>query len=279
METKAYHQAPLPFIGQKRFFLKKFREVLNENIKNDGTGWTIVDVFGGSGLLANNAKHLKPNARVIYNDFDGYSERLKHIADINHMRQTLFAMLSEVERQKPIPNNIKQDIVELLKNHKGYLDIQSLATWLLFSGKQIKTLDELYKQKWYNGVRTRDYKSAEGYLTDIEVTHECYTQLMPKYQSNPKTLLLLDPPYLYTGQGAYKQDKYFGMISFLKLMQLVRPPYIFFSSTKSEILEYMDYLKELDGDDWERLGNYAKIAFNSQLNHQVKYEDNMIFKF
>ncbi len=279
METKAYHQAPLPFIGQKRFFLKKFREVLNEHIQGDGTGWTIVDVFGGSGLLANNAKHLKPNAHVVYNDYDRYSERLKNIADINYMRQTLSNILVDVDRQKAIPKHIKLKIIDILNNYKGYIDIQSLATWLLFSGKQVKTLDELYQHKWYNCVRRSDYKSADGYLADIEVTHECYTKLIPQYQDNSKVLLLLDPPYLHTGQGSYKQDKYFGMISFLKLMHLVRPPYIFFSSTKSEILEYMDYLKELDGEDWERLGNYDKMTLTSRLNHQVKYEDNMIFKF
>lgn len=55
--TKIYNKAPLPFVGQKRMFLKAFRTVL-DNIPNDGKGWTIVDVFGGSGLLAHTAKHI-----------------------------------------------------------------------------------------------------------------------------------------------------------------------------------------------------------------------------
>ncbi|PRL75522.1 hypothetical protein BVZ84_01402 [Haemophilus influenzae] len=67
-----FKQAPLPFIGQKRMFLKHFETVLNENIKGDGEGWTVIDTFGGSGLLSHAAKRLKPKARVIYNDFDGY---------------------------------------------------------------------------------------------------------------------------------------------------------------------------------------------------------------
>lgn len=45
-----FKQAPLPFVGQKRMFLKHFEEVLNANITNDGDGWTIIDTFGGSGL-------------------------------------------------------------------------------------------------------------------------------------------------------------------------------------------------------------------------------------
>lgn len=73
-----FKQAPLPFVGQKRMFLNQFAQILQDNIEGDGEGWTIIDVFGGSGLLAHTAKQLKPQARVIYNDFDGYSERLRH---------------------------------------------------------------------------------------------------------------------------------------------------------------------------------------------------------
>ncbi|EER45929.1 hypothetical protein AM305_03912, partial [Actinobacillus minor NM305] len=51
-----FKQAPLPFIGQKRMFLKHFSQILNDNIDSDGEGWTIVDVFGGSGLLSHTAK-------------------------------------------------------------------------------------------------------------------------------------------------------------------------------------------------------------------------------
>ena len=44
-----FKQAPLPFVGQKRMFLKHFETILNENIKDDGEGWTIIDTFGASG--------------------------------------------------------------------------------------------------------------------------------------------------------------------------------------------------------------------------------------
>lgn len=69
---KNFKQAPLPFVGQKRQFLKHFEQVLNDNIPGNGEGWIIIDAFGGSGLLSHTAKQLKPEARVIYNDFDGY---------------------------------------------------------------------------------------------------------------------------------------------------------------------------------------------------------------
>ena len=51
-----YTKAPLPFVGQKRNFINPFKQALN-HIPADGAGWTIVDAFGGSGLLAHVAKH------------------------------------------------------------------------------------------------------------------------------------------------------------------------------------------------------------------------------
>lgn len=99
-ECAMFKQAPLPFVGQKRMFLKHFEDVLNANITNDGDGWTIIDTFGGSGLLSHVAKRLKPKARVIYNDFDGYAERLAHIDDINALRAQLYAVVGNATQKK-----------------------------------------------------------------------------------------------------------------------------------------------------------------------------------
>lgn len=76
---KVFNSPPLPFVGQKRNWVKTFRNLLTENIPDAGDGWTVVDVFGGSGILSDVAKRTLPKARVIYNDFDNYHERLEHI--------------------------------------------------------------------------------------------------------------------------------------------------------------------------------------------------------
>ena len=94
---KVYQQAPLPFVGQKRFFLNDFRQALSR-IPGDGDGWTIVDVFGGSWLLSHAAKRENPAARVIYNDFDNYSERLNHIADYNRLREQLAVVIGDLPK-------------------------------------------------------------------------------------------------------------------------------------------------------------------------------------
>ena len=81
-------------------FLNHFKAILNEQIQGNGEGWTIIDTFGGSGLLSHVAKQLKPKARVIYNDFDGYAERLAHIDDINALRAQLYAAVGNAKKQK-----------------------------------------------------------------------------------------------------------------------------------------------------------------------------------
>ncbi|ELA08744.1 hypothetical protein MOMA_09301 [Moraxella macacae 0408225] len=259
-------------------FLKEFRKIL-EKIPNDGESWTIVDVFGGSGLLANNAKACKPKATVIYNDFDGYTKRLAHIDDINRLRTILFGLTKDVPRQKRIPDGLKGRILQVIADFDGYIDTRSVSTWLLFSGKQIAHIDELADNQMYNTVRTNDYDRADGYLNGILVTNESFEILIPKYADRPNTMLLLDPPYICTEQKAYAMTGYFGMTKFLRLMKLVRPPYLLFSSTRSELLDYMDYLKDCEPVMWERIGGFEKVSVQSYVNYTSEYEDNMIFKF
>lgn len=279
MSKKTYSKAPLSFIGQKRNFINDFRNVISEHIGDDGEGWTIIDVFGGSGLLAHNAKHLCPKATVIYNDFDGYVDRLNHIDDTERLRQQIYSAIEHLPRQKALSQNNKQMVINIIKSFDGFIDVHSVANWVLFSGKQVRTLDELYINTFYHTVRRSPYEQATGYLDGLVITTESYTTLMAKYKDQPKTLFLLDPPYLCTAQGAYKQDKYFAMVDFLYLMSLTRPPYIFFSSTKSELMDYLDYLKQLNNDDWQRLGGFERVTIQAHVNHERAYEDNMIYRF
>ncbi|WP_019519864.1 DNA adenine methylase [Faucicola boevrei] len=279
MTFKTYKSAPLPFIGQKRFFISHFVKLLKDKIPNDGENWTIIDVFGGSGLLAHNAKRLLPKARVIYNDFDGYAQRLQNIADTERLRQKLFDLLANAEDERKLNDQQRKQIIETINQFDGYLDINAIATWILFSGKQAKTLDELYQNTFYNTVRKTPYKTADGYLDGLEITHESFETLIPKFANQPNTLLLLDPPYVFTEQTAYHQAKYFGMVEFLTLMSLVRPPYIFFSSTKSELLDYLAYVQKHQPHDWDRLGGFDRLFLQSQVNYHKSYQDNMIWKF
>ena len=63
-----YLSAPLPFVGQKRMFAKEFIKVL-EQFKDKSV---FVDLFGGSGLLSHITGRVRPDATVVYNDYDNY---------------------------------------------------------------------------------------------------------------------------------------------------------------------------------------------------------------
>ena len=236
-EVKIFKQAPLPFIGQKRNFIRSFCEVLNDNIHGLGEEWTIVDVFGGSGLLSHHAKRLKPHARVIYNDFDNYAQRLKHIDDINRLRQQLAEVLKGIPMENKIDQKTHALIIETIKNFDGFIDIDCVGAWFSFSGRQSENLNQIFNQPpLYNKLRMNDYPDATGYLTGVEVVSTSFDELLPEYINNEKTLLILDPPYLFSEQRSYRKAKDFGLVSFLKLMELIRPPYIMFSNNRSEIL-------------------------------------------
>lgn len=277
--TQTFYQAPLPFTGQKRRFLTAFKQVLNQCIADDGAGWTIIDVFGGSGLLAHTAKHCKPAARVIYNDFDGYATRLQNINDTNRLRQIILDLTQHIPRNQKLPENVQKQVQAALKSFDGYVDLHSVASWLLFSGRQTTDLhDLLHNHTYYNGVRISDYPQAGDYLDGLEITSQSYADLLPEWIGRNKVLFLFDPPYVCTAQGAYRNETYFGMVEFLKLMRLVRPPFVFFSSTRSEFLDYLDLVIGYKLEGWEHFAGYRKINVQVHLNKNAQYEDNLVYK-
>ncbi|WP_288065391.1 hypothetical protein [Rodentibacter caecimuris] len=278
-QKKLFKQAPLPFIGQKRMFLKHFKSILNENIEGDGEGWTIIDTFGGSGLLSHVAKHIKPKARVIYNDFDGYAERVMHIDDINALRAQLYATVdSAMPKNKRMPKELKAECVRIIQNFDGHKDLNCLVSWLLFSGHQVTSLEELFRYDFWHRIRQSDYPTAEGYLEGIEITCESFHTLLPKFYDNRKALFVLDPPYICTKQESYKQATYFDLVDFLRLINITRPPYIFFSSTKSEFLRFIEYMQADKVDNWQTFDGAKCVTVNTRLNFKSTYEDNLVYK-
>ena len=279
MALKTHKQAPLPFVGQKRRFVTTFADLLDSNIPDDGAGYTIVDAFGGSGLLAHITKRTKPAARVIYNDYDGYTARLAHIDDTNRLRRIIGDLTSHLPRNKPIPPTDREAVRQAIRDFEGYRDLDCLSSWLLFSGKHAPDLDWLLRTDLYNVVRQSDYPPAGDYLQGLEITHESYTTLLPQYVDDPRCLLVLDPPYICTMQGAYRKASYFGMVEFLRLMRLVRPPFIFFSSTRSELPAYLTFIMDTHTAGWGRIAGYQTITAQVTLNKNSAYEDNLVYKF
>lgn len=276
---KRYTKAPLPFTGQKRNFLKLVEKALIENIDNDGEGWTIIDVFGGSGLLARNAKDICPKARVIFNDYDNYAERLANIKQTNQLRQQLANCLIDVKPEARLSNEKKKEIIDIIRRFDGYKDIKALTSWLLFSGSDVKSLEALFKKSLWNNLIKRDYPVSDDYLDGLNIVRMDFKDLINQHRHKEKVLFLLDPPYICTEQSTYKKETYFDLIDFLELMRLIRPPFIMFSSAKSEFNRYIDFLIKHKEKNYQYFVDAVEQKINVRVNHNVNYQDNMVYKF
>lgn len=98
----------MPFVGQKRMFAKEFIKVLEQF--SDKT--VFVDLFGGSGLLSHITKCKRPDATVVYNDYDGYRMRLQAIPQTNALLADLRDIAKNVPRHKPIKGEARERIFE-----------------------------------------------------------------------------------------------------------------------------------------------------------------------
>ena len=111
---KEYQSAPLPFMGQKRMYARDFKEVLKQ-FPDDAI---YLDLFGGSGLLSHITKHEKPNATVIYNDYDNYRQRLDNIGRTNSLLAELRDMVKDYPRKDKLPSEIKAKILQRLEEEE-----------------------------------------------------------------------------------------------------------------------------------------------------------------
>ncbi|MDB0715356.1 DNA adenine methylase, partial [Bacteroides xylanisolvens] len=100
---KMYLSAPLPFMGQKRMFAREFITVLGQF--PDST--VFVDLFGGSGLLSHITKCVRPDATVVYNDFDNYRQRLANIPATNVLLSDLRRIAEGEPRNKRITGEVR----------------------------------------------------------------------------------------------------------------------------------------------------------------------------
>ena len=271
---KRFSGSPLPFRGSKRYYVKRFREVLAQTQDID----TVVDLFGGSGLLSRVAKDSLPNCRVIYNDFDHYDERLANVANTNALLRSIAPLLENMPDNKKVPTETKEKILELCAEaeKKHTVDYITLSASLLFSGNWAQSYEELSKQTMYNRMVRTDY-DVTNYLNGLEVTHYDYRELFNAHKSNKKALFLLDPPYLQTEHSAYKADTYWQLKDYLDVLTLLSgTKYVLFTSGKSQIIELCDWINQSFGG--ELLKGAQKYEQNSRVNDFASYKDIMLVK-
>lgn len=270
---KNYIQSPLPFQGQKRGFIKLFREGLYQFDKST----IFVDLFGGSGLLSHCIKQQRPDARVVYNDYDNFSERLRHVDRTNALLADIRVILSNSERKGAVKEPIRSKIIERIRqaDEAGYVDYITLSGSLLFSGKYATNFKEMTKDTFYNRIKLNDYV-IDGYLEGVNVVHYDYRVLFSMYKHFPGVVFLIDPPYLSTDCSSYKN--YWKLKDYLDVLLLLKDTsYFYFTSNKSSIVELCDWLEQNLNAPSPFFGATKKEVING-VNKDSRYTDIMMYK-
>lgn len=268
-----YNSAPLPFQGQKRNFIKHFRELIKDEFRAHRNG-IFIDAFGGSGLLSHNIKQIYPNARVIYNDYDNYSERLANIEATNEILRSIAPITEKYKKNEKVSEEDREKIIKIIDEYikRGYfIDWLTLSPRLLFSGKYSHNENEFKKEKtFYVSTPKTTLYQTNGYLKGVEIIRKDAMELIKEFE-NEDIVLVLDPPYLQTSKVGYKC--FWGLRDFLKLIRLVREPFIFFSSENSDILPYIDDRVECGDEVFKGYSLKQAILTNRQAK-----PDYMIYK-
>lgn len=268
---KIYKQAPLPFMGQKRKFLNKFREHLRECPPDA----TYVDLFGGSGLLSRTVKDYYPSARVIYNDFDNYEQRIANITFTNKLLAEFRFLLKNEPRDKLVRQDLKKIILDRIAEEKGFVDYITLSSSLLFSMNYVTSFEGLKKERFYNTIRHGEY-DATGYLNGLNIVRMSYKELFTKYKDKSNVIFLVDPPYLSTETGTY--TGYWKLADYLDVLTVLNSrEYFYFTSNKSHILELCDWMAT-HSNFANPFANAVISSSHTTMNYASSYTDIMVFK-
>lgn len=270
-----YNQAPLPFQGQKRRFLKQFKASLNDVQNVDK--YIFVDLFGGSGLLSHTVKQLFAQSDVVWNDYDNYKQRIDNIERTNALLRDIRVIVSVCESDKRIPDAIKSQILTRVSQEEGFVDYVTLSANLLFSGQYVTTYKALEKQTFYNTVRKSDY-SAEGYLDGVIRVSKDYKELHAQYKGLDNVIFLIDPPYLSTDCKSYSSDDYWKLGDYLDVLTTLQgSKYYYFTSNKSQVIELCQWMSSHSSYVNPFEGSVTTTTAGN-VNYSSSYTDIMVCK-
>lgn len=252
---KQYKRAPLPFQGQKRYWhreIAKFARLIPR-------GSTVIDAFGGSGLVSHIIKYERPDLRVIWNDYDDYQRRLDLIPQTNAYLQEMSEILKDFPKNAHIEvgtpaHDALRAIFQRCREEGG--DYPLLRKLVAFSSASNDRKDNVKFYCTMSGAMAYD---ATGYLEGVERVRMDWRELVASYPKD--AVLVLDPPYLSTETSRYGDKQtgvYFGLSDHLDVMAAIQGrQYVLFTSNKSETVELAERLKSAFGIDL--LGEGARV--------------------
>ena len=272
---KIYNASPLPFQGQKRYFIKQFKAKLIEFPSNA----IYVDLFGGSGLLSHTVKMQYPNSRVVYNDFDYFTERIKNIKNTNDLLRKIREIIpNEIKEKHSLSSFHKEKIINLIKDEKNPLDIKTISKSLFYGGTYADKIDDIINYKtFYNNIKKSDY-NADGYLDGLEIVHKDYRDLIKEFSNLENVIFIYDPPYLSTNSDSYNSVFHWKLNDYLDIVDSLKGKkmFIYFTSHKGGLLELLKWMDEKYKIE-NPLKNAKKISVKTSAINSV-YTDFMFYK-
>lgn len=269
---KQYSRAPLPFLGSKNHFVKQYRELLKHATGID----TVVDLFGGSGILSRIAKDVLPNARVVYNDFDNYCARLDMIPTTNAIVERLRIVVEGVKDQGRIPTRIKEECLRVIGEYDSVssVDYITISKNLLFSPRTANSYEQMKRENLYNETVKIQY-DASGYLDGLEVVRKDFRELIKSFGQIKNVLYIADPPYTQTMYGHYAGNVWNERDDADLIRALQGNIYIFFTSNKTDLIEHID-MPGMSANKSPILCASQTITSNRFPNKDSQFTDYMI---
>lgn len=176
-------------LGNKTTDIKYFKHLLPMDIKR------VVEPFGGTFAVSRiiykddkYEKHVNDNddeLKIIYNDPEGYDKTSR--------------LLNEIAKsciKKTSKNPIYKEFIEKIKD----IDVnkQHLEQWKkekIMRGSLIKT------------VKNYDCSNFINVMKKINFTYDDYLKILNKFKTDNEAFIFLDPPYLFSDNSAYSQQK------------------------------------------------------------------------
>lgn len=199
-KNKSFLPPPLVFSGNKRFWAG---ELADEALLLPA-GARVWDVFGGSGVCSRVIKDARPDCEVVWNDYDGYSDRLLHAAETEDLRRSLIRMCGYEGCQNdgtrfraPITGALRDDVLALFRAHYekyGYFDGLTVRRWLSIGACKApfdpyKPPADLYARVPRAPLRVGQ---ALAWCEGLVVVHKDFLEL----DIRSGDFVILDPPYV-----------------------------------------------------------------------------------
>lgn len=188
-----YHQAPLPFVGQKKIYINQFCDLI-QRFEGD----SIFDAFAGSGLLSRAAKDTRPDLDIYTNDIGDYQWRLSKVKETNEALDLMRANGAYRNNKKyekysfETEQNIKKIVEKAADKETVYKNFYARHGNSPRKICRTVNYNELLCSHWYDGLK----------LTQIKLNGFCSGLIKCD-------LMILDPPYTRK-PASINQSDYIG---------------------------------------------------------------------